>query len=57
MILRKKIFTFFIFLFIVATSFSQVRLPQIIRDSMILQRDAKIKIWGWAAKEKSEHQF
>jgi len=33
-----------------AVSFGQVRLPQIIRDSMILQRDANIKIWGWAAK-------
>lgn len=30
-------------------SFSQVKLPGLIRDSMILQRDAKIKIWGWAA--------
>jgi sialate O-acetylesterase len=31
------------------TSFSQVRLPQIIRDSMVLQRDAIITIWGWAS--------
>ena len=28
---------------------AQVKLPQIIRDSMILQRDAKVKVWGWAA--------
>ena len=28
---------------------AQVKLPQIIRDSMILQRDAKINIWGWAS--------
>ena len=28
---------------------AQVKLPQIIRDSMILQRDANIKIWGWAS--------
>ena len=33
-------------------SFGRVRLPQIIRDSMILQRDAEIKIWGWAAKDE-----
>ena len=33
-------------------SFGQVRLPQIIKDSMVLQRDAKIKIWGWAAKDE-----
>jgi sialate O-acetylesterase len=29
--------------------FGQVVLPQIIRDSMILQRDAKINVWGWAS--------
>ena len=29
---------------------AQVALPQIIRDSMILQRNAKIKIWGWASQ-------
>jgi sialate O-acetylesterase len=27
---------------------AQVRLPKIIRDSMVLQRDMKINIWGWA---------
>ncbi|MRR20091.1 sialate O-acetylesterase [bacterium] len=27
----------------------QVRLPRLISDGMILQRDAGIKIWGWAA--------
>lgn len=26
----------------------QVRLPRLVRDSMILQRDAKVNIWGWA---------
>jgi sialate O-acetylesterase len=32
---------------------SQIVLPQIVRDSMVLQRDAKINIWGWAsANEK-----
>jgi sialate O-acetylesterase len=29
-------------------AFSQVKLPRIARDSMVLQRDAKVKIWGWA---------
>lgn len=29
--------------------FSQVKLPQLIRDSMILQRNSKINIWGWAS--------
>ena len=30
--------------------FSQVRLPRLVRDSMILQRDRKINIWGWAPR-------
>jgi sialate O-acetylesterase len=29
---------------------AQVRLPRLVRDSMILQRDKKINIWGWASK-------
>jgi sialate O-acetylesterase len=33
-----------------AFSNGQIKLPQIIRDSMILQRDSKINIWGWASK-------
>ena len=36
----------------------QVRLPRMVRDSMILQRDTKINIWGWAAKgEKVNIKF
>lgn len=32
---------------------AQVKLPQLVRDSMILQRDVPVKIWGWSsAKEK-----
>ena len=31
---------------------AQVRLPRLIRDSMILQRDSKINIWGWASKNE-----
>ena len=37
------------FLLIVSFLHAQVRLPRIIRDSMVLQREAKIKLWGWAA--------
>src|SRR4030095_2800102 len=37
---------------------AQVRLPRLVRESMILQRDAKINIWGWAsAKEKINIKF
>ncbi len=36
----------------------QVRLPKIVRDSMVLQRDATIKIWGWASpNEKVKLDF
>ncbi|WP_138991555.1 sialate O-acetylesterase [Larkinella sp. C7] len=28
--------------------FGQVRLPKLISDGMVLQRDAPLKIWGWA---------
>jgi sialate O-acetylesterase len=39
-------------------SFSQVKLPALIRDSMILQRDAQIKIWGWSSpNEKIKISF
>jgi sialate O-acetylesterase len=31
---------------------AQVRLPRLIRDSMILQRDEKINIWGWASSNE-----
>ena len=27
----------------------QLRLPRLISDGMVLQRDAEVKIWGWAA--------
>jgi sialate O-acetylesterase len=35
------------------TCIAQVKLPSLIRDSMILQRDSKLPVWGWASpKEK-----
>src|SRR5688572_5559740 len=33
-------------------SSAQIKLPRLVRDSMILQRDTKINIWGWAAKNE-----
>jgi sialate O-acetylesterase len=45
----KKIFLIVISSLITTTSFCQVRLPKLISDGMVLQRDAKIKIWGWSA--------
>ena len=49
--LRFTILCNMVFLLLICHSaFSQVRLPQLVRDSMVLQRDSKIKIWGWATK-------
>ncbi len=37
---------------------AQVRLPRLISDGMVLQRDARVKIWGWAtAREKISISF
>ena len=59
MSLRLRIFVAICWgLLITLPAVSQVRLPRLIRDSMILQRDAKIKIWGWAsAGEKVQIKF
>jgi len=37
-----------LFLLISLPCISQVSLPRLIRDSMVLQRDSRIMIWGWA---------
>lgn len=29
--------------------FTQIRLPKLISDGMVLQRDTELKIWGWAS--------
>ena len=54
----EKIITIVFCLIITGNVHAQITLPQIIRDSMILQRDAKINIWGWASKgEKVSVKF
>ena len=40
---------FFLFSFISITLQAQVKLPRLISDGMILQRNAEVKIWGWAS--------
>ena len=39
---------FFLMLMLSNTCFSNVSLPRIFSDNMVLQRNANIKIWGWA---------
>jgi len=41
---------FYILLLLSRTAFCQVRLPVLISDGMVLQRDADVKIWGWAGE-------
>jgi sialate O-acetylesterase len=46
----KQTTIFLIFTFLVSlTTFSQVKLPKLISDGMVLQQDTEVKIWGWAA--------
>jgi len=54
----KKFIIIPLLLFAGLCGYAQVKLPQIIRDSMILQRDEKINLWGWAAaREKVNIRF
>src|SRR6185436_15948123 len=57
--MKNKIVTALCFFFAtMQTGTGQVRLPRLIRDSMILQRDSKINVWGWASKgEKIKIKF
>ncbi|WPO78919.1 sialate O-acetylesterase [Flavobacterium sp. KACC 22761] len=53
----KKILIF-ISALICSTTYSQIKLPRLISDRMVLQRDIPVKIWGWAApNEKVELSF
>ena len=49
-----KIFPTLMLLWLTAFSTAaQVKLPKLISDSMVLQRDSKVNVWGWAtANEK-----
>ncbi len=44
----KKII--FLLLVISSSAYCEVRLPKLISDSMVLQRDAQVIIWGWATE-------
>ena len=50
---KKIIYLLLLFVIIKQSQIdAQVRLPRLVRDSMILQRDANIRIWGWASKDE-----
>jgi len=49
----NKYFLLVVSLLITSTTICQVKLPKLISDGMILQRDTKIKIWGWSAPDEN----
>jgi sialate O-acetylesterase len=54
----KKLIIIQLLLLSAYSGFAQVKLPRLIRDSMILQRDENIKLWGWASvNEKVQIRF
>lgn len=54
----KKLLYIFLGIILSQNSFSQIRLPKLISDGMVLQRDKPLKIWGWASpKEKISIDF
>lgn len=56
--MKKIFFAIQFILCFVCCGAAQVKLPAIVRDSMILQRDEKIKLWGWASvNEKVSIRF
>jgi sialate O-acetylesterase len=36
-------------LFIIPVAYATIKLPALVSNGMVLQRDARLKIWGWAA--------
>lgn len=45
----KKLTLFLLVAFGITSLSAQVKLPRLVSDSMILQRDTKCNIWGWAS--------
>lgn len=44
-----RLYSLFITILFCNTIIGQVKLPRLISDNMVLQRNAKLTIWGWAA--------
>lgn len=54
----KKIFLLLFLLINCSDLFSQIKLPKLISNGVVLQRDTNLKLWGWAsANEKIELKF
>ncbi len=54
----KKHFLIILTFFIASIGRADVKLPRLVSDGMVLQRNEKIKIWGWAdAEEQIQLKF
>ena len=48
---KSSLKNLFLFFFLIPTvSYSQVRLPKLISNGMVLQRDTRVRVWGWASE-------
>lgn len=58
MIRLARLFMLLLFVSCSIRNFASVRLPELVSDGMVLQRDKNINIWGWAeAAEKISIRF
>ncbi|MDR1557118.1 MAG: beta galactosidase jelly roll domain-containing protein [Tannerellaceae bacterium] len=51
----KKTVVFIVLLFTALCASGEVRLPRLVSDGMILQREAPLRLWGWAAPGEEIH--
>jgi sialate O-acetylesterase len=49
----KQYILFSLFLIAKTIAFSQIRLPRLISDGMVLQSEKPIKLWGWASPNEA----
>jgi sialate O-acetylesterase len=47
--MKLKLASVFFLFVLTIPSFCQIKLPKLISDGMVLQRDANVRIWGWAS--------
>lgn len=50
MLLLRTLLSILFSALIFSNALGQLRLPALVSDSMVLQRDTKVKVWGWASK-------
>ena len=46
---EQKTLLFFLFFAVSISIFGEVKLPKLISDGMVLQRETNVKLWGWAS--------